>query len=381
VTTPDAIDSIAGAAIDSIARAAIGSIAVALSCLSLAACAPASHDDDATSSLGSEIIGGTESGPEHDAVVLLVRTDRVSSFSTCSAVLIAPNLVVTARHCVSPQAGGSYACDDKGALVTGSTGGRPTSEAPLDELYVFAGATSPVFSSPAALDAGFRAKKVFHDGATIYCNHDLALILLTTDVPNATLLPIRLDGKPAVGDIVTAVGFGIDESSTLVKTRRERSVAITRVGPYAGGADVNLDPSAPPNEFHVGEATCRGDSGGAVISKATGALLGIVSAGGHDVPPGSPPAAKCMRPETTNGYTKTAPFKTMIRAALAESGHEPWLENGRDPSLPPEPAPPSCSATKSGARTPPLSFGLLALVAAVLALRRRASRAATRRRR
>ncbi len=269
-------------------------------------------------------------------------------------------------------------CTDTGDLVSGSTGGAIQGDLPVDQLYVFVGRASPDFSAGrVSFDAGLRASKVFHDDATLLCNHDLALILLTTEIPNAPLAQVRFEGEPTVGEAVTAAGFGIDETSKLVKVRKERAgIPIVHVGPYAGGADPNVDPPSGANEFQVGEATCSGDSGGAVLSEKTGAVIGIVSAGGHDVPAGSPPAAKCMGSETRNGYTKTAPFQALIRQALAEAGHEPWLENGRDPRLPPESPPSSCAIARglTPSASSSASVALAVVLGAWLAARRRLRR-------
>ena len=41
--------------------------------------------------------------------------------------------------------------------------------------------------------------KLYHDDGTNLCNHDLALILLDSQIPNAPISPIRLDGPPTAG--------------------------------------------------------------------------------------------------------------------------------------------------------------------------------------
>src|SRR5690242_13830463 len=47
------------------------------------------------------IIRGTASGTEHDAVVVLTTVRDGQRFRLCSATMVAPNLLITARHCVS----------------------------------------------------------------------------------------------------------------------------------------------------------------------------------------------------------------------------------------------------------------------------------------
>ncbi len=76
----------------------------ALATLLLVACSNAS--DDAPRSLAQAVIGGTESSATHDQIVLLVHSDGAKVFATCSGTLVAPNVVMTARHCVSAVAKG-----------------------------------------------------------------------------------------------------------------------------------------------------------------------------------------------------------------------------------------------------------------------------------
>src|SRR5690606_8788372 len=66
------------------------------------------------------IIGGTTSGTEHDSVVVLTTFRDGARRFLCSATLVAPNLILTARHCVTDFAAGSAACTAEGTPVTGA---------------------------------------------------------------------------------------------------------------------------------------------------------------------------------------------------------------------------------------------------------------------
>src|SRR6476619_5941987 len=98
----------------------------AAAALALASSSCSSSRDDAPT-LGvvrSAIIGGATSTYDHDAVVLLAHEDARGEWEfTCTATLIAPNLLVTARHCLSAIDDPDVACDASGKQVAGGTVG------------------------------------------------------------------------------------------------------------------------------------------------------------------------------------------------------------------------------------------------------------------
>ena len=62
------------------------------------------------------IIKGKDSTSDQDAVVLIVKLDFKSGIGACTGTLIAPNLVLTARHCVSNVASAPFGCKEDGTL-------------------------------------------------------------------------------------------------------------------------------------------------------------------------------------------------------------------------------------------------------------------------
>ena len=68
-------------------------IALAITC---GGCADVSEPHETSR---DAVIGGKVSEATDDAVVLL-RTDREDGPNVCSGALLAPNLVLTARHCI-----------------------------------------------------------------------------------------------------------------------------------------------------------------------------------------------------------------------------------------------------------------------------------------
>jgi hypothetical protein len=141
---------------------------------------------------------------------------------------------------------------------------------------------------------------------------------------------MRLESSVKVNEKITAVGWGVTETTAQTSVRKQRTgVPIVDVGPSAKDPDIVL----PPNEFRIGEAICRGDSGGPGLSGA-GAVVGVVSRGGNGLAPSpSDPSASCIG--SKNVYTKVSAFGSLIAKAFAAAGAAPWPEGGDDPNLAP----------------------------------------------
>jgi secreted trypsin-like serine protease len=167
----------------------------------------------------------------------------VGGRALCTGVVIAPDLVLTAAHCVLSN--GKY------RLVTferrRSAVRDVISVAPHPQF-------SPVADSP-----------------------DLALVKLAAQ-NSSKLTPVQLSERrapPAVGDRFIVAGFGVGvqgnrrtagklRAATLVATDRPSSQQLSLIDPQKLGESAGL-------------GVCNGDSGGPVLDEHDGALVGIIS--------------------------------------------------------------------------------------------------------
>ncbi|KAI8873674.1 trypsin-like serine protease [Ramicandelaber brevisporus] len=173
-------------------------------------------------------------------------TVRVSTwFSLCTGVLIRPNVVLTAGHCVETIFGGI---------------------GPGWYFTVYAGSTS------ASGGTKYSVSKVTRhpDYNTDDLKGDIALLTLSSSVPNSSnASPIKIyTGQNAESDVVTAVGFGVDQNGN---TPSQLMKADLKVGPTAECITGNTNYTTP-NDIWVctkytltNTAVCNGDSGGPLV--------------------------------------------------------------------------------------------------------------------
>jgi secreted trypsin-like serine protease len=240
----------------------------------------------------SAIVNGSPSPAAQDAAVLItIGADG----QYCSGALIAPNLVLTARHCVQGTDETTGECGAYTTRFTAATLG----------ISVGGGASSATIVA--------RGKKTYVDQGTTMCSHDIALILLDNDVPDATVARVRLS-KAKGGEIVTAVGYGDNGFGTPSATRYQRaSLKIDAVGPasqtYTTKDRKDIAFTVHPGEIATGESTCFGDSGGPLFD-AQDHIIGMTSRGLD---------GECIdRPSI---FSDTASHADLIAQAATEAGH------------------------------------------------------------
>jgi hypothetical protein len=339
--------------------------------IALISCAPAAPETARIGAARQPIIGGTTSGADHDGAVLLVfEGPRGDTVFTCTAALLAPNLVATARHCVSEVEDPNVACDGDGTQVSGIPVGQ---DRPAARFGVHVGAARPAPGT--AADA--HGKKIIHDEATTLCGHDIAYIILDTELTSAPMFPVRLGAPPKANESLIVLGYGVSETEAEPPVRRERRGVIVRaIGPFDGS---ETDPPVAPGDFLTAESFCQGDSGGPALSESSGAIVGIMTRVTNRNTAPDKPWDACeespAHPRAFAYYTQLSASESLARSAYALAGHLPWIEGKRDPRLP-HLKDDSCSVRAAG-RVPADRASVFAAALAALALARSSRRQST----
>ena len=167
----------------------------------------------------------------------------------CSGTLIAPDIVLTAGHCVVP--GSTYSVMD----------GSPTSGRALSVRSV-------------ALHPRFNLQTMLAHRATA----DVALLRLAERQPNRTLAPIGAPRLPIAPNARFSVaGIGVTSTSDDSGLGTVRIVSLSVTG-QPGGLQVRLVDPVTANK-RPGLGACTGDSGGPVFEDQNGQqiLVGVVS--------------------------------------------------------------------------------------------------------
>ena len=242
-----------------------GFLALPLALALLAGCAadvvdPVSHSE--------AIVGGSrERG--YPAVVFLYNVRGAA----CTASIVAPRLVLTAKHCV--QLGGSVAPASSFRVYVGDSVRSFTAEYLVQEVR----------AAPGRAD--------IRDGS------DVAVLLLSREVRGLTPLEMSF-ASPATlpGQEVTSIGYGQrPDGSSGVKYR------TTTVANGFDGRRIFVPP-----------AVCQGDSGGPLLGP-DGKIYGVASfiystTGGSSPRCGTAPGA----------YNAIAPYRAFLEQAIEDSG-------------------------------------------------------------
>lgn len=257
-------------------------------------------------STAQAIVNGTVDTTRPD--VLLLQDDTAAGFR-CTATLIAPNLVVTARHCVGMRASPSTSTLCQGDGTTNGAQSLP------DYAGDFPAAPMVLSDKPGGTVLA-RGMTVYDDNSTTTCAHDLALIGLDRNVAGITPSEIRRTPL-AVNDVLVAMGFGwTTPAATINATERMRGdTSVLALGPvvytfkpFGDAMSADAMVAAAGGEIVVQGITMTGDSGGPAFDSA-GRIAAVISRGYNDATYG---------PGT---FTTLAAHLAVIDAALAATGN------------------------------------------------------------
>ncbi len=195
----------------------------------------------------------------------------LQSGGQCSGSLIAPNLVLTARHCVSntPQ---SVQC---GQAMPGNphsassffvtTRDRFTND---PDAYHAVIEVVPLPLDPASPDPLINEEDL--------CGRDQALLILADNIDPAEAIPYtpRVDSSLVAGEEYSAIGFGAtnDSGSGSGSRRRRDNLFVDCVADQCPSSYVK------ESEFIGDEGICSGDSGGPAVDKQN-RVVGVTSRG------------------------------------------------------------------------------------------------------
>ncbi len=318
----------------------------------------------------SPTIFGGEKDEGRDGLdgVVALRVGTGTTFELCSGALVAPNVVLTARHCVTRNSTTSVSCDDKGSSANGT---HVIGDEEPNTIGVYLGVSPSFAKAPVA-----RARAILAPTGPYLCDSDIALVVLETSITTVTPLAIRLHRPARTGESILAVGYGQNDQSSPIGTRFHRGgVAVLAQG---AGVSPSKTPLGP-HEFEVGTSICQGDSGGPAISEESGAVIGVVSRGGG-----------CTE-DFGHIYTTTAGFDEVFADAFRQAGATPIAETGDEvtggastrskSTSSPAPLPgetpttaPGCSLTPASHTTSGAHLAAAAAVMVMLASRRRRPR-------
>jgi hypothetical protein len=259
------------------------------------------------------IQGGTLDQTDSAVVAILINTSQ--GMSLCSGSLVAPNLVLSAHHCVADNT--STACGNNSFSSVYPAGDFVVTTSYNAAAQVFNGGATQL---PAADGVTwFGVSSVAVPGNNI-CGQDLSALRLSTSVSGVCPLIPSVDTDVTDGEAYTAVGFGITSPTGQTAGTRYDVTAMT-----VQCAEDCGDPTQSATEEWLGvnaakKGTCEGDSGGPALD-ASRRVIGSVSRG---------PQNACNQTVYESYYGEGTWIKSVAAQAATAGGYAAagWVTGG-----------------------------------------------------
>lgn len=233
-----------------------------------------------------------------EAVVRVLKEVAPSMSTTCAGAVIAPNLVLTAAHCVSREVGGGiFDCDEINGwrlVEDGSGRGRLGEVYPTDALQLLR-------LNGDGTSARVEVQQAIAFGSPTRCVDNLAVVVPAEPL-DIEPLPLRMASVTREGDELMLSGF-----PAIGARRRLVPLSVTHV---AAALSSEL---APAGALRLSGGACASDLGGAIYSEASGALVAL---------PFSQNEADCEAPEAETLAIELSRYAEFIRRVAEDAGAE-----------------------------------------------------------
>jgi hypothetical protein len=256
--------------------------AVALAACSGEVASPTSPSGAPEANIVDPITGIADPGDD-PAVVAIESAGTV----VCAGSLIAPDVVLTARHCVLLRPPSSAAASSPSSSSCAASASEPLGDP----------ATLGVLVGDQGIDALLRAK-----GRSVLvpagCGADIAILLLDRTIDDIEPLVVRSTGV-AQGAHVRTVGFEQEPGASITKVVRDHVDVV----------------ETDMTQFRLREAACEYGCGGPAIDESTAQIVGVLSGAGVPLAKGQGGAAIAAAGDIG---TRADAFLALVTRALAE---------------------------------------------------------------
>jgi hypothetical protein len=284
--------------------------------------APEATESREMNTRAEAVVNGELSGDDQNSAVLIYN-NMISEW--CTGAVVAPTLVLTARHCLFNYKSGPnniVKCDEQGQVSQVYDSFDPA------KLTVSIGKERGPNLVPEAIGVDIHSSPNELD----LCLNDVALLEVDTPL-SQPIYPLRLDTPPQIGERGVLVGWGanegdVDSPRPPLTKRRQRDLEVLGVGPTNFKPEAGTPRFIEKATFIATEGGCQGDSGGPLISNETGAVFGVMHA--MQTPdPTQGLESESVIADCLGGFTvlhRLDVQEEWIRSVFRKVGAAPWVE-------------------------------------------------------